>query len=88
MKNWKVKNKLRISFAILIVLMLIISAISILGLSSLHQENGTLVNKTLANTEYVWEMRRNLMSEQRYVLMAFAEKDKQAMQEYSQAAQH
>ncbi|WP_281692281.1 methyl-accepting chemotaxis protein [Agathobaculum desmolans] len=87
MKNWKVKNKLRISFAILIVLMLIISAISILGLSSLHQENGTLVNKTLANTEYVWEMRRNLMSEQRYVLMAFAEKDKQAMQEYSQAAQ-
>ena len=76
-----------ISFAILIVLMLIISVISILGLRSLHQENGTLVNKTLANTEYVWEMRRNLMSEQRYVLMAFAEKDKQAMQEYSQAAQ-
>ena len=75
MKDMKVKNKLLFGFGILIFFMLVVSALAVLGLRSLHQENTTLVEKTLANTEYVWEMRRNLMSEQRYELMIFAEND-------------
>ena len=81
MKDMKVKNKLLFGFGILIFFMLVVSALAVLGLRSLHQENTTLVEKTLANTEYVWEMRRNLMSEQRYELMIFAENDPEQTRE-------
>lgn len=60
MKNLKVRNKLFLSFGILLVLMLGISLLSIWSLNALNKENDTLVEKTLANTEDVWEMRRNL----------------------------
>lgn len=87
MKNLKVKNKLMLSFGILVILMLGISLLSTLGLRSLHSENNTLIDKTLANTEYVWEMRRNLISEQRYELMALVEADLQEIANYLDAAQ-
>ena len=75
MKNLKVKSKLLLGFGILIFLMLGVSLSSVIGLRALNRENNTLIKKTLANTNYVWEMRRNLISEQRYELMAFAESD-------------
>lgn len=75
MKNLKVKNKLLLSFGIMIILILSISLMSILELGDINREYNTLINKSLANTEYVWEMRRNMISEQRYMLMAFADED-------------
>lgn len=87
MKNLKVKNKLLIGFGSQILLMLVIALFSILGLRALHLENNILVNKTLTNTEFIWEMRRNLMSEQRYALMAFAEQDPQSTNNYVAAAE-
>ena len=73
MRNWKVKNKLLFGFGILIVLMVAMSLLAGLGLKSIHDENNSLVHRVIPNTERVWELRRNLMSEQRYELMAFAE---------------
>lgn len=87
MKNLKVKYKLTFSFGILIIFMLAISVLSVWGINVLHRQNQTLMNKTLANTEYVWEMRRNMLSEQRYGLMAFAETDINAINEYLNSAQ-
>lgn len=75
MKHLKMRNKLLVSFAILIAAMLCISMLSLLAMRSLHEQNETLVEKTLANTESVWEMRRNLISEQRYELMALIDND-------------
>lgn len=82
MKNLKVKNKLMLGFGILIFLMLGVSTLSIFGLRALSRENNILIKKTLANTEYVWEMRRNLISEQRYELMAFAESNQSDINNY------
>ena len=87
MKNLRVKSKLLLGFGVLIVLMLGVSLLAILGVNALHQENNTLINKTLANKDYLWEMRRNLMSEQRYELMAFAVEDPQAIKGYLDKAQ-
>ena len=69
MKNLKVKNKLLLGFGIVLVLLLTISVAAIIGIQSINRQNDLLVEKTLANTEYVWELRRNVISEQRYELM-------------------
>ena len=53
----------------------------------MKKENNTLIDKTLANKDYLWEMRRNLMSEQRYALMAFAVQDSQTIKDYLDRAQ-
>lgn len=87
MKNLKVKNKLLLGFGILIILMLSVSLLAILGFKELNRENDTLIKKTVANTDYVWEMRRNLISEQRYELMAFAEEDLDIIRSYLDKAQ-
>lgn len=87
MKNLKVRNKLLLSSGILVIMMFVIAAMTIFGLRALHGQNNTLVNKTLANTEYVWEMRRNLLSEQRYELMALVDDEEQAIAGYLNAAQ-
>lgn len=87
MKNLKMRNKLLVSFAILIAAMLCISVMSLLAMRSLHEQSETLVEKTLANTESVWEMRRNLISEQRYELMALIENDLSQIKVYLDMAE-
>ncbi|MGO5097585.1 methyl-accepting chemotaxis protein [Agathobaculum sp. LCP25S3_E8] len=87
MKNLKMRNKLLLGSSVLVIMMVVIAAMSILGLRALHGQNSTLINKTLANTSYVWEMRRNLISEQRYELMALADDDRQACLEWLNSAQ-
>ncbi len=87
MKNLKVKNKLLVGFGILIGLLLFISAAAIVGIRSINKKNDLLVEKTLTNTEYVWELRRNLISEQRYELMAFADENISEIQNYLKLAQ-
>ncbi len=87
MRNWKVKNKLLFGFGILIVLMVAMSLLAGLGLKSIHDENNSLVHRVIPNTERVWELRRNLMSEQRYELMAFAESNPSVVHQHLTAAQ-
>lgn len=87
LKDLKVKDKLFVSFGIIMILMVCISLLSILGLRELNAGNELLVNKTLANTDYVWEMRRNLVSEQRWGLMALVEDDLGTISKYLEAAQ-
>lgn len=87
MKNLKVKNKLLLGFGIVLVLLLTISVAAIIGIQSIKRQNDLLVEKTLANTEYVWELRRNVISEQRYELMAFAEDDLSDIKAYLDQAQ-
>ena len=87
LKDLKVKDKLFVSFGIIMILMVCISLLSILGLRALNAGNELLVNKTLANTDYVWEMRRNLISEQRWGLMALVEDDLGTISKYLEAAQ-
>lgn len=87
LKSLKVKSRLILGFGFLMVLMLIISVMSISGIRALRAENKILVEKTLANNTYVWEIRRNLLSEQRYELMALIESDRDLVEAHLDMAQ-
>ncbi len=87
MKNLKVRTKLLLGFGIMFALLLLISAAGTIGTSRINREVDLLVKKTLANTEDVWGMRRNLISAQRYMLMALAEENLTDMKAYLEKAQ-
>ena len=87
MKNLRVRNKLLLGFGTVVLLMLIVAVMAIIGLRQLNDANDTLAEKTLVNTEYVWQMRRNLISEQRYELMALVEDDQSSLRGYLSNAQ-
>lgn len=82
-KNSKetIKKKLSNTFAMILGLMFLMLALAVAGMGILKNQAAVLQEKTLKNTEYVWEMRRNLISEQRYDLMAFAEKEQNRIEQ-------
>lgn len=82
MKNLKVRSKLLLGFGIVLLLTLIISVASLVSLDALDNQSDTLVEKTITNNNYVWEMRRNLLSAQRYELMALISSDQSEIEEY------
>ncbi len=82
MKNLKVKNKLILAFGIAMGLTILISVLSISGISKIKKQTDTLVDKTITNIDYVWQLRRNLMSETRYHLLALIEQDPTKRKEY------
>lgn len=87
MKNLKVRDKLIVGFGIVLFFMFGISLLSVVGLNMLNRQSKVLVNKTLANTEDIWEMRRNFLSEQRYELMVLIENDRNTLSDYLKKAQ-
>ncbi len=84
MKNLKVKHKLGIAFGTVIALTILLSVLAMSGLRQIKGETDVLVSKSLTNTEYVWELRRNMTSEARYDLLALVEKDPAKSKEYLQ----
>lgn len=88
MKDLKVRNKLRVGIGILMMLMLIIAALSIAGMRKLNNQTDIFVQKSLANTQMIWEIRRNNLSGERYLLMACMEEDPQAVDNYINLVRH
>lgn len=82
MKNLKVRSKLMVEALILIGFMLITTMWAIYGMSRINSANDVLAQKSLVNVEYVWQLRRNLISQQRYLLTALAESDLTEIAEY------
>lgn len=87
MKNLKMKNKLVISFAIIICLALCIAGAGFSGMRALDERIGVLMNTTLPNTERIWEIRRNLRSESSWLLMAVQETDPAKFNSYISEAE-
>ncbi len=87
MKDFNVKNKLLLGFGIIISFTFIITLISVLSMMRLKGQTDILTKQTIVNTEYVWEMRRNLLSESRYTTMALLENTQQNIDEYLKKAQ-
>lgn len=75
MKNLKVRNKLFLEAIVLIGFMLVVAIMAILGMNRINNANDILAQKSLVNVEYVWQLRRNLVSQQRYLLAGLAESD-------------
>lgn len=75
LKNLKISGKLMLEAFILIGLMLVVAIVAAVGMTEINQANDVLAEKSVVNVEYVWEMRRNLISQQRYLLAGLAESD-------------
>ena len=86
MKNLKVKKKLFISLILLACLSVIIAGGGGWGMKVLKGHLDLFIQKTLPNTERVWEMNSNLQSEATYLLLALQEKDSQKTAEYLDGA--
>lgn len=56
-----------------LILMIILGFVSLLGMWRQNHQLETFEKKSLVNTQYVWEIRRNLVSEERYILAALIE---------------
>ena len=79
MRNLKMKNKLLVSFGSIILLTLILAGASLTGLRALNNHIDLVMEKTMPNIERIWEMRRNLMHESTYLLIAMEEQDTNAI---------
>ena len=82
MKNLKMKNKMFVSFGIIICMALLIAMAGFWGMRELDDRIEILMGQTLPNTERVWEIRRNLQSEASWLLMAVQEENKAKQKEY------
>ena len=86
MKNLKMKNKLLVSFGTVVLLTLVLASATLFGLRTLDSHIEVVMDKTIPNTERIWEMRRNLMHESTYLMMAMQEQDTQAVESELTAA--
>lgn len=82
MRNLKVKAKLSLSFGLSLLLIFVISTTSLLSMRRIQDQTNLIATETLSNTEHIWEMRTNLISSQRYALMAFADEDPSQISNY------
>lgn len=82
MKNLKVKTKIFLTFGLSLLLIFLISITSILSMRRIQDQTQLIATETLSNTEHIWEMHRNLISSQRYALMAFADEDPSQISNY------
>lgn len=82
MKNLKLNLKLLISFGLVLLMLLICAGVAILKMNTLGTQIDQYADKTVPNVEYVWEMRRNMVSTERNLVSAIATKDQSRMNEY------
>ena len=75
MKNLKIKSKLILGFSIIALLMVALQVFGLFGMAKINKEVKLFNEKTLVNTEDVWSMRRDMISAQRYLLLALAQGD-------------
>lgn len=81
------KNKLFLSFGIVVCLALAIAGAGIGGMNALNGHIDLMVSRVLPNTERIWEMNRNLQEEVGYLLLAIQESDVVKSNAYLDGAQ-
>lgn len=72
MKNLKIGKKLLLSFGVVVLLIIVLGASALFGLTQMDTVVSAYAERTVPNTGYIWEMRRNVLSVQRYMLRAIA----------------
>ncbi len=75
MKNLSVSKKLIVGFGIVLILMLLSIVFSIKSIDNISQQVELYGQYTLPNNTSIWTIRRDIVSAQRYMARAFAEKD-------------
>ncbi len=87
MKNLKLNMKLTVSFGIILLMLLFSCGVAMLNLTAMGQQIKEFSTRTVPNTGYVWQMRRNMVSVERNLLAALAEEDEKAIEEYLASAE-
>lgn len=82
MKNLKLNAKLSISFGLVLVLLLVCAIVSIISMNKLGDQIDLYANRTVPNTESIWQMRRNMVSAQRNMLVAINTKNQNQSDKY------
>lgn len=75
MKNLKINMKLFVGFGVVLFLMVVTILVSFFNINSMGVQVANYVEKTVPNNNNTWLMRRNLISIQRYMLIALVETD-------------
>ncbi len=75
MKNLKISYKLFIGFGIVLVLLGALAFSAFSGVGKLDEIVNFSYSKTVPNTKTIWQLRRTLVSLQRYMLMAISAED-------------
>ena len=72
MKNFKIRTKLLSGFGVTLVIMLVLSFVSFQNASKLNSVITQFSDKSLPDTSYVWQMRRNMQAVMKNLLLAVA----------------
>ncbi len=72
MKNLKISAKLLLGFGLVFIMVIILGYVSVLNVGRINKIVNLYSTKTLPNTEYIWEMRRDMVSVERYLTEAIA----------------
>jgi len=75
MKNFKMNTKLLISFGVVLLMLIVCSGVAIVGMNKMGAQIDQYANKTVPNIESVWQMRRDMVSAESYLLSALIEED-------------
>lgn len=75
MKNYSIGKKLLVGFGSILGLMALIVLVSLFGMLGINRQVGSYSKYTLPNSVMVWEIRRNVVSIERYVGVAISEPD-------------
>lgn len=82
MKNWKIRKKLLLGFGTVLFLLLIAALVSFLNMRTMETQISNYTVYTVPNNNMVWQMRRDMISVQRYLLMALTEESSTQGKEY------
>lgn len=84
MKDLNIGKKLGIGFGIIIVLLLLVASVGIFGLLSSNGNINYLANETLPSNNFMWQMRRDLVSIERGLYKSVTTTDKADTNKYLQ----
>lgn len=82
MENAKMRSKLLGSFGLMLCLSVLIAAAGFFGMKQINTCVDAMMERTLPNTERIWEMRRNLQSDALWSFMSLVEPDTQQCKNY------
>ncbi len=87
MKNISISKKLILGFGIILIIMLGIIAMSLLSLNAVDDIVQNYAQYTLPNNSGIWKIRRDTVSIQRYMALAFNETDTRRIEDFFNLAQ-
>ncbi len=82
MKSLKISSKLILSYAIVLIFMVVLGVSSYVGISTLNEVINQYKDNTVPTQNLVWQARRDLISSQRNLLIAVSATDKDLVQHY------